>query len=356
MTVGDADKKSLTRVANEWRERISSVDATEADREALDSWLAQDIRHEEAFDRAQTYWAAYDHLRREDIDPDLMPRAQRNPLAQIIDQSKALVSQPLMRLAAAAAVISIVATPIALDLGPAEPVPLVKPAPISASYQTGVAETLVVTLDDGTIATLGALTHIESSISDRARFIVLKSGAALFNVVHDPMRPLSVEAGDLTATAVGTEFEVRSNGGVYRVAVSEGSVEVAFPYTVGGTQTSMVTRTILDHGQEVAANPINGLGRIRMVDVHDIGAWRENRLVYEGATLNELVADANRYSETDIVLVKSARSFADSTITASFDATNIDRMLAMLALSFPIEVDDSEFGVIRLTAKDSSAE
>ncbi|MEM0986322.1 MAG: FecR domain-containing protein [Pseudomonadota bacterium] len=352
MKPADEDDQTLSRIAHEWRERINGGDATEADRQALDAWLAEDIRHEEAFDRAETYWAAFDHLRRDDIDADLMPQAKAGLLAQFLQQTKALFTPTPMKFAMAAATIAVIAVPVALNTPQTEPTPQVPPAPTLASFETGTAETKVVTLDDGTVATLGARTRIETVVSDRARTVTLRGGAAFFDVEPDASRPFSVQAGELTATALGTEFDVRSNGGVFRVAVAEGRVEVAYPYMVDNRPTWLMTRRTLDHGQEVAATKDEGLRAIRTVAAQDVGAWREQKLIYDGGTLGELVADANRYSDREIVLTESARGLADRTITASFDANNIDRMLSMLALSYPIEIDDSDGGTLRLRAKD----
>ncbi|MEM6537351.1 MAG: FecR domain-containing protein [Pseudomonadota bacterium] len=356
MSPVDQNDETLSRIAHEWRERINSSDAAAEDREALDVWLAEDIRHEEAFDRAETYWAAFDHLRREDIDADLLPQAKAGLLAQFIDQAKTLFAPAPMKFAMAAAGIAVIAVPVALNTFQTEPAVQATPAPVLAKFETGTAETTVVTLEDGTVATLGARTRIETAMSDRARTVTLKSGAAFFDVVPDASRPFSVEAGELTATALGTEFDVRSNGGVFRVAVAEGRVEVAYPYMIDDRPTRLVTRRTLDPGQEVAATKDEGLRPIRTVAAEDVGAWREQKLIYDGGTLGELVADANRYSDKAIVLTESAQAFADRTITASFDANNIDRMLSMLALSYPIEIDDSDAGALRLRAKDVPAE
>ncbi|MEM9376633.1 MAG: FecR domain-containing protein [Pseudomonadota bacterium] len=350
------DDENLSRIAHEWRERINSSDATAADRQALDAWLSEDIRHEEAFDRAETYWASFDHLRREDIDADLMPQAKAGLLAQFIDQAKALFAPSPKKLAMATAAIALIAVPVALNTLQTEPNVQATLVPILAEFETGTAETTVVTLDDGTVATLGARTQIETAMSDRARTVILKSGAAFFDVEPDASRPFSVEAGELTATALGTEFDVRSNGGVFRVAVAEGRVEVAYPYMIDDRPTRLVTRRTLDQGQEVAATIDEGLRPIRTVAAEDVGAWREQKLIYDGGTLGELVADANRYSDREIVLTASAQAFADRTITASFDASNIDRMLSMLALSYPIEIDGSDSNILRLRAKEDLAE
>ncbi|MEL6339570.1 MAG: FecR domain-containing protein [Myxococcota bacterium] len=348
----DADKgyEELSRIAHDWRARIDNEDATEADHEALKDWLAKDIRHEQAFDRAQTVWAALDHLRRTDIDDDLMPDRGK-PVDRLLRETRLWVSAT--RIKAAAIVVSIAAT-AALITFSVRSVGRVQPSsesPTVASYETGIAETKTFVLADGTRVTLGARTRIEASVSEHTRTVNLQSGAAYFDVKPDASRPFSVEAGQLTATALGTQFDVRSNGGVFRVGVAEGRVEVGYPYVIDSVPTRLRTRLTLGPGEQVAATREAGLRPTRRISEDEAAAWRDHRLTYDGGTLEELVADANRYSKRRIVLTESAQVFLGRTITASFDANNIDRMLAMVALSYPIEIDATEPGVVRLRGK-----
>lgn len=355
MIIEDADYAALSRAAHEWRERAHGEDATDADREALTAWLAEDIRHEEAYDRAATFWAAYDHLHEEDIDPALMPPRQ-TLLSMLSAKLKTLAARLQFRIAAAAVLFAAIMAPaFFIVTGLNNPAP-VAAEPVVAAYSAGVAQTRIVTLEDGTVATLGALTEIEVSMSDRRRAVALKRGAALFDAAPDPARPFSVKAGDLTATALGTQFDVRNNGGVFRVAVAEGRVEIAYPHLVGGAPSTLMTRRTLNAGQAVAASEERGLRGVKDVPLDEISAWRHQKLIYDGATLGELVADANRYDERDIILSDDAPAIAGQTVTASFDAANIDRMLRMIALSFPVEIDRSDPAAVRISVRQDDGE
>lgn len=356
MIAGDEDYVVLSRAAHEWRARVHSEDATDIDLKAFEAWLAEDIRHEEAYDRAMTFWAAYDHLRPGDIDADLMPPPAPVRQATLFDKARAMVVQTPFRMAAVAAIILAIAAPLTLVLTLRDGADPIVSVPVVATYSTGTAETRVITLHDGTVATLGALTQIETTMSDGKRAVLLKSGAALFDVAPEASRPFAVTAGDLTATALGTAFDVRNNGGVYRVAVAEGRVEVAYPHFISGAPSALTIRRTLTVGQEVAAMRGTGLRAIRNVPVDEIAAWRNEKLIYDGATLGELVADANRYSDRDIVLSDGTQAIAAQTITASFDAGNIDRMLRMVVLSYPIEIDRSDPEVVRIRARGDTGE
>ena len=114
------------------------------------------------------------------------------------------------------------------------------------------------------------------------------------------------------------------------------------------------SRRTLEAGQEVAATGWDGLRDVRNLPATNVGAWRRRKLIYYNGTLGELVADANRYSTREIVLADDAQSLSERTLTASFDATNIRRILSMLVLSYPIELDESEAGVVRIHARRTS--
>ncbi len=85
----------------------------------------------------------------------------------------------------------------------------------------------VVTLKDGSVATLSRDAQIQVALSDNIRKITLLSGEATFDVAKDKARPFVVRSGDVYAQATGTLYSVRRlglTGG--RVQVKEGSVLV----------------------------------------------------------------------------------------------------------------------------------
>lgn len=347
------DHKALSRTAHEWHALIQSGDATDADRQALKAWLNEDYRHEDAYDRALTYWAAYDHLQRADIDPDLMPPPAPAPRRSMLGQIQTLMRLPQSRLtalAAIAAAMTLVIAPITVFFLSANKDGAAMQT-TRATFSTGVSQTKTIPLQDGTIATLGALSTIEFSMTAHERSVQLKSGVAFFDVMPDPNRPFSVHAGDLTALALGTKFDVRRNGDVFRVAVAEGLVEVAYPIIVNGKAIDVTKRTKLSEGREITATTRQGLRPVRALAPDTVGAWRRQKLIYDGATLSELVADANRYDARRIVLSDDALIFADETLTASFDTSNIDRMLTMLTRSFPVMIDHSTPDVVLIRAQ-----
>ncbi|MEL7029231.1 MAG: FecR domain-containing protein [Pseudomonadota bacterium] len=354
MRAQPADEERVLREAFEWRERLEIEDETSNAERDFQLWLSQDYRHEEAYERAKTYVAAFDYLGAEDLDPEHLRRLPIERVSHHLQQFKTALSRPAFRIGAIVAAFALISAPaayFALLRATSEPVQIA-----SAEHSTNRAERKTVTLSDGTRATLDASTTITTRMTETVRKVTLTGGAALFDITPDAARPFSVLAGDLMATARGTEFDVRSNGGVYRVAVAEGSVEVSFPYVLNGSPKPLRTRQLLQAGEQVAATDEAGLRPKAAISVERIGAWRESILLYDGATLGEMVADANRFSEREIVFAESNGLLSEREISGSFRADDIPGMLSMMSLSFDVSIDQSDLERVVIRAAPSQPE
>ncbi|MEM9289099.1 MAG: FecR domain-containing protein [Pseudomonadota bacterium] len=338
----EAETGRLIAAAHMWRERMCGPQSSAADKAAFEAWLAADVRHEEAYDRAVTIWAAYDGLRGDDIAADLMEPSLGEQWVRFKSELAARFKTTRGRLAAGGAItaafaVCLVALLPLFQTAAPEDVILSR-----ATFASSHGETRTVILADGSEATLGPETQIEIVYDGDSRTVSLSAGAALFDVVSDPARPFIVRTGDLTATALGTIFDVRKSSGVARVAVSEGRVRVGYPLAVDGQAFSMDTKVVLSAGQQVAATEMDGLRAVRPIALDKVGAWQMGSLIYDGAPLAEIVFDVNRYSDASIVLAGDTQALAAMTITASFAANDVGRMLELLALSFPIEIENSD--------------
>ena len=338
---GTRSAQQIKDEAYEWYLLLHGSEATSEDRSAFEQWRVADPRHDDAYDRAATVWTALGNLDTKDLDPDVArrPAVDRTMewLARRLDQ---LSFAPRWQVLAGGGGVAFVVSAIVLAWWAAGGrTPEVMNPPRVADYATDVGETRSVTLADGTVATLGAATRLRTEISAGERRIFLSRGAAIFEVFPDSGRPFSVAAGMVTATALGTLFEVRMNGDVVRVAVDEGRVEVAKPFMIGGRASSMLTRNELAAGQFITAVEALNADPVAALDEAAFGAWRDDRLDYVGATLRELIADANRYSKRRIVVEGDTAAFDGMRVTAFFDGKDIDSMLALLPSLFSVTVD-----------------
>jgi len=100
------------------------------------------------------------------------------------------------------------------------------PAPLGQIVSTGDSERATVTLSDGTAVRLGARTTLRL-IRMGSHVEVWLEGRAFFGVHPDSTRTFTVRTEHGTAAALGTRFEVRTEGDELQVAVLQGDVRVS---------------------------------------------------------------------------------------------------------------------------------
>lgn len=342
MRTDDSDFRKIVRTAHDWRDRIQNGSLSDTEAGHFEAWLAEDIRHQEIYEQAEIYWAAFDHFEPSDVYAKYRQRSLGSSRLDALPEANTFFGKSWRGLAAVSIALVAMAAPLILfQLNPKNAAPE-QTQPALAKYRAAVGETITVTLSDATIATLGADTQIETEFSAGRRVVRLESGAALFDVARDEKRPFSVASERATVTALGTVFEVRNNGGVTRVAVAEGKVAVTHPVMINGKATSVVVRRELNSGEEIAALEAQGLRSVELVDTKRVGAWRDDMLIYKGATLTEIVADANRYSAKEISLERVGSDIANAEINASFPIDDIDGMIGALPDLYPVVIDAAD--------------
>ncbi|MEM9530089.1 MAG: FecR domain-containing protein [Pseudomonadota bacterium] len=327
--------------AHNWVVTMEALNVSDTDRRRFEQWLDADARHAESYDRAITIREALGRLSFEDIDSDLRIAHQR------LGANRERLSPPRLfqkhkwmagfggAIAACALLAVILLRQPAVEDTPASEANLV------ANFGSAIGEQKTVALPDGTQASLDDRTELEIAFSDTKRIVAVRSGSVFFDVAKDAQRPFYVTSGSLTAVALGTRFEFQTSEAVHRVGVEEGAVEVRYPLVIGGRETAALATRSLGPGQAVAASPQDGLGRVEQVPIINIGAWRNDRLVFRAATIAEFAANLNRRSSIPIVLNPSD-DFSDLRIDGVFVGGDVERLLLALTEMHPIEIDRSE--------------
>lgn len=164
-------------------------------------------------------------------------------------------------------------------------------------YATAKGEVRAVTLADGSRLTLGADTQVSVRMRAGRRDVVLTDGQAAFDVVHRPGSPFVVAVGDQRVRVIGTEFNVSRRERRTAVTVRRGVVAVA--QASGG-------EVRLTEGQQVLHTEGSTVQEVRRADPEAVFAWRSGRLIYDETPLAEVVADFNRYGDTQIRVDPSA--------------------------------------------------
>jgi transmembrane sensor len=306
---------------------------------ALDAWLNASPRHRAAFLRLSVAWTRTDALRRlrpldQSVDPDLLSKVARRGRRE-----RQPVLRPRWVLGAAAAAITVIALGVSLWSRSET-----RDAEIYATQLDKPAEEFI--LQDGSSVVLNTDSEVRVKFTATHRQVKLLRGQALFKVAHSVERPFDVVAGGSTMRAVGTAFSVRVHGRTsVEVFVTEGRVALNPP--------SGVT---LDAGQ--AALLSEGSVKRWNVESGDIArhlAWIRGELMFSGATLNEVVAEFNRYNRRRMVVPDPA--VGAKRVSGSFSALEPDDFLKAIepALGVRGRESDSFFGprVTRLEASEA---
>jgi transmembrane sensor len=204
---------------------------------------------------------------------------------------------------------------------------------------TQLAEVRETTLPDGTHVVLGAQSQLNFEVTQRVRRATVVGGDAYFAVAHDAARPFTVSIDDMQIRVVGTQFEVRRRSGEVSIAVAEGTVDVS------RTNAAAVR---LHRGEALTARASAPLA-VRAVEPTDIAAWRSGRLVYDNAELRDVVADANRYGRSRIVIADA--QLASLRVTTSFRTSQVEGMIETLQAALPLVAERHTDGDVVLRAR-----
>jgi transmembrane sensor len=185
-------------------------------------------------------------------------------------------------------------------------------------------------LPDGSKTTLAPLTTLSFDFSGARRNLQITTGEAFFKVRPDKSRPFVVRAGEVSATAVGTAFDVKSEADRVAITVQEGTVRVesdAMPAKPARSWSLTAGfRAVVDRATRSVTistvNPAVALG------------WREGRLNYSNEPLRGVIADVNRYSTRRIEIQDAA--VGNLSFTGTVFTSAVDDWLAAVQTTFHI--------------------
>ncbi len=313
------------RTAEEWLARVHAPDCSEADHEAFNDWLRADPRHRSEYEKCETVWTMPERVKADaGVVAELLAMA---PAARV---SVAAASKPRTAVWAAAATVALVAILAAWlpagfwqGNGP-------------STITTAKAEQLKVTLADGTVVQLNPLTKLVWSASTTERRVELRDGEAFFSVTKDPSRPFIVRAGDTEVRVVGTQFAVRREGGGVEVVVREGQVDVVPDASKSNALQS--EHVSLTPGKRLRVATAPGLVEVSPVDADRLTAWRDGSLEFDSNTLDEVVAQMNRFARRPLAIEDPA--LRELRISGRFQVGDTEALLFTLRERFAIQVDD----------------
>jgi len=323
--IPSAPEERVRRInqAVDWFVRVSADDASETELSEWLSWCA-DARNAAEFGRVRGVWAGVDQLIPQATE--LLSELEKQAAASSND---ALPGNRAPRfqfaraaiMAAAAALGCVAVTPF----WPGHEAEISERAPkIPAALNTSTE------LPDGSVLTLAPRTDIAIDFSGSARRLTLSQGEAYFKVHPDKSKPFIVRTGELTVTAVGTAFDVRSESGRTVVTVQQGTVDIAAIRREGSLQGGWRVSA----GYQVSYDGARSDARLSSVDAAQALSWREGRLQYFNVSLEDVVKDVSRYSPQPIG-VEGPR-VGKLTFTGTVFVNSIGDWLGAIQSSFPV--------------------
>jgi len=222
------------------------------------------------------------------------------------------------------------------------------------TYSTAVGEQRIFRLNDGSSVELNSRSKVRIRYSPHQRSVELVEGQALFQVAHDTERPFIVTTDDTQVRAVGTQFDVYRKTISTVVTVLEGKVAIA---TAAGLQPdAKAARTrddpivegrplhlrqnelVLGAGEQLTIAP-GAVPARRPTDVAKATAWTHQHLVFEAATLRDVVEEFNRYNARQLVL--QDQSLEAFPITAAFSSPDPTSLIRFLRAQPDIQVQET---------------
>lgn len=165
-----------------------------------------------------------------------------------------------------------------------------------ADYRTAKGEKRNIALPDGSVAVLGPESAIALDYRDDSRTIDLLTGMSFFEVASDARRPFRVLSGSLSATALGTAFDVSNDDSILTVSVDHGLVDVRL------NNSALAGGEKLGEGQWITFDPSSGGIDRGKRESGQIASWRDNLIIAEREAVSALVARIGRWMPGRVVM------------------------------------------------------
>lgn len=212
--------------------------------------------------------------------------------------------------------------------------------------RTGIGEQRIHTLPDGSTVALNTGTTVTTAYRLLSRELWLEQGEAAFSVATG-WRSFVVHSGAAQVRDIGTVFMVRRLPEGSRVTVLEGEVEVARRLPDGTLEVPglrLHTRQRVD----VPDTLQQAVSAVDTVNVTDVQAWRQGRLVFSNTALSDVIAEIQRYRKGEIRLGDA--SLATLRLSGVYDARDVEALLDALPRALPIVVRRDAEGQVLIQA------
>lgn len=322
-------REAVRQAAALWVVRLDDAACSAADRAAFEAWRDESHEHEAAFEREAAAWTRLARLRAlrppaERPDRDLLA-PERRPVLSRLGQST------WARGMAAAAVLALSVAGVTIFGG-------------GTAYATAIGERRVVVLSDNSRIELNTDSKVVVRYRRGVREVRLVRGEAVFEAASDS-RPFVVRANDAVLKADGvSELAVRLRADGATVTVKKGAVALD-PETAEPKDELR-----LKAGVAAVYNSTGSRARaISEGEIDRVLAWRQGAIALNGQSLDQAVAEFNRYNRQQVRIVDP--SIAGLRLAGYFQTTEPRSFVDAVTSAFPVQASEDSDGGIRLSRK-----
>lgn len=285
----------VTDQALEWALRLQ---ANEADRHALNTWLSEGADRGEALARALALF---------DCPALAVASAQTLAEAEALNDERHRPPRPWWRptrtvsMALAASLAAALVLPV-LDIDW-----LIR---FRADHRTAAGEIANIVLPDGSRMQMNSQTSVALDFKDGHRTVRLIEGEAFFEVVHDTDHPFMVTGGFGTVRVTGTAFNVAREDQEDVVYLESGHV------LLSRANADADAKSMPLNPGETAAVDKASIALLPQTDSELRLAWREGWIQLSALPLRQALAEIGRH--TDLRIVTLPGTNLDTPVSGSF--------------------------------------
>lgn len=346
----------IDKAAAEWAAKVGCGDLTSDEQKRFEMWCATDTRHLGAFARAQAILMRLGRLRAVGADAlrasirELTPVTPEGAERALNSSIPVPASLPTGRVPSAESGKpawmhrrTVLGSGAALLAAAGLAAVVVRVSQPQQEFATGLGETRVVRLADGSVVTLNTNSRISVAYTDAVRKIRLDQGEAIFKVAKNKVRPFVVVAHDTEVRAVGTAFTVRLlPERPVQILVQEGVVEVV-------RRDKPIVKPVRAVAETQTVVPLSAPIVVRSLPHPQVArklAWQYGRIALENETLSEAAEEFARYSDTRIIVDPAVAGRTITGLFASNDPVGFAKVAASV-LELRVEEGPKEVRIVR---------
>lgn len=316
-----------------WELILSSLQNTASaeERVQLQNWMLESVKNKELFEKMGQLWTeglpdyAIYQAANEDIAWDNLKQKLSNDRNDVDGNSNVIrgdfsrkgnnLSRIIQWMSVAAVCILVVGAYMWLSTGKSGNI-----------YQTAGNEQTV-TLPDGSYVRLYPRSRIEISkaYNKNGRVVVLREGAAFFEVKHDERNPFTVDLNKASVRDVGTSFYISNRKDSIVISVKSGAVEFRDKDSVAKNLSAGMTLKYI--GRSTKSEPL--------IFIDSAAAADKGLLNFDNTVLNDVIAGFSSVYNKQIVLTDSA--LGTKRFTAHLDGQSFEDAMNILCKSLGIK-------------------